>query len=403
VGYDLTLSPQIAPQDLPTPRFPVSKQASRTGVGPPFRSRCYWRLVNNMGSFQSSARISKYYHDLAATFVGEYNRTGREEPAGAAVIAARQAVKYIPANHPDRDIRIGSLGFYLWLGYTKGGHIADLEEGVSLMRQAAEMSREGAKGYDGPLRNLALGLLTLYQRTQTFAVLEESVEVARRGVALGMQPQGSASREESLSLLGWLLRFRYHRTGKVTDLEEAIQCARRCMQLDPPDAEGRLPRPHLAAALGDMLLDKYAETRQLAQLHEPIRLLRQALAQVPDDCDDRLTYLAGLATALARLWERGGDGRHLDEALHAARQTVSLAASQRDKDYYIAYKRHLVSLLRKAHHSTGDRALALEARRNEQQDILVPLCMDDDPNYGFYISDQWTFRPRPVPISLRVK
>jgi len=90
---------------------------------------------------------------------------------------------------------------------------------------------------------------------------------------------------------------RYERTGKMEDLEEAIQVARQAVDVTPED------HPDLAERLnnlGNRLESRYERTGKVEDLEEAIRVARQAVDVTPKDHPDLAGRLNNLGTKLSR-------------------------------------------------------------------------------------------------------
>ncbi|KAH6667397.1 hypothetical protein B0J14DRAFT_602149 [Halenospora varia] len=83
--------------------------------------------------------------------------------------------------------------------------------------------------------------------------------------------------------MGNQLRNRFERTGKMENLEDAIQMARQVLEVTPksyPDLAGRLIN------LGIVLEIRFGRTENLENLEEAIQLARQAVDLTPEDHPD---------------------------------------------------------------------------------------------------------------------
>ncbi|GJN78762.1 hypothetical protein PLIIFM63780_002271 [Purpureocillium lilacinum] len=100
--------------------------------------------------------------------------------------------------------------------------MADLEEAITLTRQAVDATPADHPNRAGILNNLGSKLQSLYERTGEMADLEEAITVARQ--AVDATPADHPDRAGWLNNFGNNLESRYRRTGESGDLEGASSC-----------------------------------------------------------------------------------------------------------------------------------------------------------------------------------
>ncbi|KAB5581191.1 CHAT domain-containing protein [Coniochaeta sp. 2T2.1] len=226
-----------------------------------------------------------------------------------AITVARQAVASTPDDHPDRAGRLNNLGNKLESRYERTGAMADVEEAITVARQAVSSTPDDHPGRAGRLNNLGNKLQSRYERTGEMADLEEAITVARQAVS--STPDDHPGRAGRLNNLGNQLQSRYKRTGEMADLEEAMTVARQAVASTPddhPDRAGWLNN------LGNQLQSRYERTGAMADLEEAITVARQAVASTPDDHPNRATCLNNLGNKLGSRYERTGEMADLEDA-----------------------------------------------------------------------------------------
>jgi tetratricopeptide (TPR) repeat protein len=187
----------------------------------------------------------------------------------------------------------------------------DLEEAISLYRQALLLKPPGDEGRWLYLHQLGLALSEYHERTGDMSDLEEVISMYRE--ALELQPSPRPARSLSLNNLAISLRDRYRRTRGIADLEEAILLDREGLELQPSPHP---IRPYLLWNLSLSLEDMYAATGVLSDLQESITLCEELLdSHFPVGHESRVKTLGRLADLLRKCF-------------YATRQQEDLARSR---------------------------------------------------------------------------
>jgi CHAT domain-containing protein/ankyrin repeat protein len=126
-----------------------------------------------------------------------------------------------------------------------------------------------------------------------------------------------ANKHQEVSLLSGQTVFlsqRYNRTGELSDLEEALEIARRAVRLAPT-------HPKILANLGYVLLLLYERIGRADDLRASIALYEAALKNSKDDAD-RLSILNNLSALWHMLYSRTCLREHLERSIEMAREIV---------------------------------------------------------------------------------
>ncbi|RXW23891.1 hypothetical protein EST38_g1942 [Candolleomyces aberdarensis] len=182
-----------------------------------------------------------------------------------AISLAREALEFRPSPHPDRSISLNNLGNALLGRYRLTGNMAGIEEVISVYREALELQPLSPLDRSHSLNNLASALLDRHRRTGIMGDLEEGISLLRE--ALEFRPPGHSYRSDSLCNLGNALLDRHRRTGIIDDLEEAIYLFRKALELRPPPNS---LRPLALISLVISLPAMYKESHTLSHLQEAI-------------------------------------------------------------------------------------------------------------------------------------
>ncbi|KAI5460955.1 CHAT domain-containing protein [Mariannaea sp. PMI_226] len=158
-----------------------------------------------------------------------------------------------------------------------------------------------------------------YERTKEMRDLEEAIQTARRAVEL--TPDNHPLYAIMWNNLGTKLEMRYQQTKHIRDLEETIQAARQAVE---STFDGHPNQAACLNNLGSILENRYERTREINDLKEGVEFARRSLELTPHDYADRATCLNNLGCMLANLYERTGESRDLEEAISVARTGVTL-------------------------------------------------------------------------------
>ncbi|MEV4540939.1 CHAT domain-containing protein [Micromonospora echinaurantiaca] len=277
----------------------------------------------------------------------------------AAEDGLREAVRLLPAGHPERPDVLNNLG-ELWREIADRTGAADrLEPAAAVLREAVATARPDSPKLPVYLSNLGAVLHALFARTQDLATLTEAVEVLRRvlastpaehpdrvlvltnygsalnrrveatlaepeGVADAVGPdvetavaalreaadlarQGAEAHEvgKALGTLALANLLRHQATGDPAALDEAVDALAAARDV----TEGRGPDRHrLLTNLGGALLWRSRLAGRSADLAAAVRAFREAPAGLPAGHADRTTYLINLAVALDEAAARAGGG-----------------------------------------------------------------------------------------------
>ncbi|KAF7164519.1 hypothetical protein CNMCM5623_009016 [Aspergillus felis] len=141
-----------------------------------------------------------------------------------------------------------------------------------------------------------------------------SKSVVRSGMAVFRNPPSIEDHPDlttNLSNLEHRLESQYQHTGKVEDLEEAIQLSRRAIQGTREDD------PNFTTYLGNLgvtLFRRYQYIQKVEDLEEAIELSRRAVQGTPEDHPNFTTYLSNLGHMLRSQYQHTGKVEILEGA-----------------------------------------------------------------------------------------
>ena len=188
------------------------------------------------------------------------------------------------------SVVLSNLGAALQGRFGGSGDLADLEQAISLLREAVASVPPGHPDRAAMLSNLAAGLRARFGGSGDLADLEQAISLLREAVA--SVPPGHPDRAAMLSNLAAGLRARFGGSGDLADLEQAISLLREAVASVPP---GHPDRAAMLSNLAAGLRARFGGSGDLADLEQAISLLREAVASVPPGHPDRAAMLSNLA------------------------------------------------------------------------------------------------------------
>ena len=183
-----------------------------------------------------SSRV-RCLHNLASALLRVFDRTPDESVLNEATGYLQEAVERSGSVEPElRAMCLTALGGAFRFRYELVGEVDLLRDMIQHEREALAITPEGSPTYAMILNNLAGAYQTLYERTGQREVLEAAADLARR--TRDATPADSAARASRLLNLSVILRRLYEQTEQpeqMSDLHEAVECAREARTLIPED------------------------------------------------------------------------------------------------------------------------------------------------------------------------
>ncbi|TMC16263.1 MAG: CHAT domain-containing protein, partial [Chloroflexi bacterium] len=190
----------------------------------------------------------------------------------------------------------------LFASFRSGGRLADLQEAIRLQREAIALVPTHALHILAGYRSyLGFSLMGLYERIPNKALLNEAIEHFQYG--LEHMSQETRWFAQCQNDLGAALRERYFATRNFIDLQQALVCFRKAVELQPEFAP-------FYSSLGIALRNSYAVTKNVQELEDAIDILRQSLDALKTWAADIPVSYANLGFAILDrydLWRREED------------------------------------------------------------------------------------------------
>jgi hypothetical protein len=258
-------------------------------------------------------------NNLANALQTCFKRRGASNDLDEAISLHREALLLRPAPHPDRSTSLNNLANALQTRFTQRGASNDLDEAISLHREALLLWPAPHPDRSTSLNNLANALQTRFEQRGASNDLDEAISLHRE--ALLLWPAPHPDRFVSLNNLAADLRTRFKQRGSSNDLDEAISLHREALLLWPA------PHPDRSTSLNNLanaLQTRFEQRGSSNDLDEAISLHREALLLWPAPHPDRFVSLNNLAAALRTRFKQRGSSNDLDEAISLHREALLL-------------------------------------------------------------------------------
>ncbi|MBD0421772.1 CHAT domain-containing protein [Streptomyces sp. TRM S81-3] len=203
--------------------------------------------------------------------------------------------------------------------FQQAGGLADLDEAITVGRDAVTLFPEGTLGAVRHGVALAEALFVRFRDTASTDDLEEAIALSRAGLAAASG--APADRARALAFLGMLLWSRHERTHDESDLDEAVRFCREAVESAVHEDESAVPLANLAAAL----VTRFRRTDATSDIDDAVDAASRAVRSTSWRDTELPRYLSNLSYALTLRFRRTGRRADLDEAVAVGRDGVTLA------------------------------------------------------------------------------
>ncbi|KIJ90397.1 hypothetical protein K443DRAFT_549293, partial [Laccaria amethystina LaAM-08-1] len=258
-------------------------------------------------------------NNLANALQDRFERRGAPNDLDEAMSLHREALLLRPAPHPDRSTSLNNLANALRTCFERRGASDDLDAAMTLHREALLLRPAPHPHRSRPLNNLAATLQTRFEHRGDSNDLDEAISLHRE--ALLLWPAPHPDRSASLYNLAAALKIRFSQGGVSNDLDEVISLHREALLLRPE------PHSNRSASLNNLanaLQTRFEQRGASNDLSEAISFHREALLLRPARHPDRSGSLNNLANALQTRFEQRGVSNDLDEAISLYQEALLL-------------------------------------------------------------------------------
>ncbi|KAG1746161.1 CHAT domain-containing protein [Suillus lakei] len=230
----------------------------------------------------------------------------------------RSALALRPIGHPDRPLSIFNLYQALHQRHLSRDDFADIREAAELYSSLLPLCVEGSYLHRVVLDDDGVQYVIEEYNALPCSTMDESISL--RWKILELCPPGHPRRAWSLSILAADLCGRFHQSGDVVDIDEAVRLSRNALTICPADAGRDFYLGVLCYAL-QLRFDRHGDP---SDLNESISLYRAALNLCPPFDPARWTSLNNLAEALNARYNQHGNISDFEEALRIHGEALDL-------------------------------------------------------------------------------
>ncbi|KAA1477031.1 TPR-like protein [Dentipellis sp. KUC8613] len=257
---------------------------------------------------------------MAQSLCARFEQTGHLPDIDNAILALREALDIIPAQHEYVSKFLSNLAYLYEVRFDRSGILEDIDQSIAIREQLlAEVASDVSKQPDR-LISLAVLLCSRFQHSGELADIDKAILLEREAISL--VPESDASYFRYMSHLGMALSIRFERKGQRVDLDESIAVQERTISLAPNDYPGK---PNYYNNFGGTLLRRFEYLGNLADIDRAISMGQRAVSLVSDGHPVKPEYLNNLSGSCAARFERLGNLSDLEQSIKAAENAISLA------------------------------------------------------------------------------
>ncbi|KAH6904689.1 TPR-like protein [Coprinopsis sp. MPI-PUGE-AT-0042] len=249
----------------------------------------------------------------------QFDRTGDLATVNEAITLLYRAVQLTPKGHVNLPSRLNNLGSSFLRRFERMGDLSDIAEGISSLRRAVQLTPEGHAGLPAYLNNLGNLFLCRFERTGDISDITEAISAQHCAVQL--TPEGHADLPACLNNLGSSFLRRFQHMGDLSDMAEAISAQHRAVQLTH---EGHADLPACLNNLGTSFLHRFERTGDLSDIAEAISAQHRAVQLTLEGHANLPGYLNNLGTSFKHRFQHTGDLSDISQAISAQHRAVQL-------------------------------------------------------------------------------
>ncbi|KAJ7258274.1 CHAT domain-containing protein [Mycena rebaudengoi] len=260
-------------------------------------------------------------NNLGYAVIRRFEQRGDPKDIEEAITLHREALELRAAPHSDRGTSLNNLANGVQLQFMQRGDPKDIDEAIMLHREALELRAAPHPNRGSSLNNLANAVQTCFEQCGDPKDIDEATMLYREALEIRAAPH--PNRGMSLNNLANAVQKRFEQWGNPKDIDEAIMLHREALELHAA--------PHPNRGMFLINLANAAQTR-FQQRSDPkdidgaIMLLREALELHAAPHPNRGMSLNNLASAVKIRFEQCGDPKDIDEAITLHREALEIRA-----------------------------------------------------------------------------
>jgi tetratricopeptide (TPR) repeat protein len=236
----------------------------------------------------------------------------------------------------------------LVIRFSLSGQLKDLNDAISLHRDALKLRPAPHSRRSTSLNNLAVGLIKRFSMSGRGEDLDEAISFYRD--ALELSPINHPDRHKALNNLAGALRTRFEQSGHLEDLDQAISIHRDVLEQLPALHPGR---SNYLCNLANALVVQFQHSNKYEDLNETINTYYESVDALVSGHPSTCRTSFNLGTTLMKAYFLTGELQYLDKSVVAFRVAVTCEAAS-TSDCFGAAKSW-------AHHADSCHESALDA------------------------------------------
>ncbi|KAF5329883.1 hypothetical protein D9611_013394 [Ephemerocybe angulata] len=250
---------------------------------------------------------------------GAYQRTRNLSDLDDAISMLKEAVDLTPRDDVGLPGRLSNLGITLRLRFERTGNLSDITEAISAQQKAADLTPKDHPHLPLHLTNIGASLLRRSERTGELLDVTTAISLQRRATEL--TPQHDPNLPGHLTNLGASLFRLFERTGELSDISEAISTQRKAVDLTP---QGHVNLPAALTNLGASLILRYERIGELSDIIDAISVQQKAVDLSPSGHVALPSRLSNLGVSHRWLSERTGNLSDIGDAIAVQQKAVDI-------------------------------------------------------------------------------
>lgn len=282
----------------------------------------YWGLNFNIYATLDYPNYFLNINLLATALRDRFVLGAKPQDLDNSISLLKEALELAPEGHKDRPLLMYNLADALRERYALRGNAEDLDKRIEVLEKALAMTPMGDKNRLAWLNNLANALGERDALRGKGADLDKRIKLLEE--ALKLMPEGDKNHPSMLNNLAVALGDRFALRGKAEDLDKRIEVLENLLLLTQ---EGDKDCPTRLDNFAIALLECYALRGNAQDLDQSIELIEKALALTPEGDEDRTVALNILANALRVRFMLKGKAEDLDQSIKLFKEALALTSN----------------------------------------------------------------------------
>ncbi|KAJ7742344.1 CHAT domain-containing protein [Mycena maculata] len=257
--------------------------------------------------------------DLGDVFMLRFERLGNLSDINSSISLFEKADKLTPDDHPDKFLRLSSLGISLCSRFEQLGDLNDINKSISLLEDAVQLTPESHPNKLLMMNYLGSSLFHRFKRLGDLNDINRSILLKEETIQL--TADSHPNKPLRLNNLGNSLLARFEQLNDLRDISRAISILEDAVQLSPdrhPDKSSMLEN------LGNSLCLRFEQLGDLGDINRSISVLQEAVQLTPDNHPNKVSMLNHLGSSLLRRFGQLGDLSDINRSISLKEEAVRL-------------------------------------------------------------------------------